>query len=452
MRQVNLPNRMKTIARYFLPNTRRRGELLFAVFAWLGLLSSTIAAAQSVIAFPSAEGFGARATGGRGGEIYHVTTLNDSGPGSFREAVSHGHRLVVFDVGGVIRLASNVSIASDITLFGQSAPGDGIALYGRSVSLSGSSNVIMRYLRCREGISGDRGKCAINLSGGSNMILDHVSIEWGRWDCLGLTQGSHTITLQNCLIGEGLDPQRFGALVDSVNDITLSHNLWINNQSRNPKAKGTIQYINNVVYNWGVNGLVGGHSAADHQLDAIGNYFIKGPSSNNRFLGMFTSTDKVFQKDNFADLDRDGRLSGRLALEPDFGDGEGAPAFVSKPFLAPPVPVTIHSAEVAYQKVVAGAGCSLHRDAVDARLIAELTSLGKDGRIVRNEAEAGGIGDLRNGKPPVSTMGDGIPDSWKSAHGLDPKDPKSAQGDYNHDGYSNLEKYLNEVADGVRAR
>jgi hypothetical protein len=126
-------------------------------------------------------------------------------------------------------------------------------------------------------MAGDKGKCAINLSSGSNMIFDHCSIEWGRWDCLGLTGGSHDITFQYCLIGEGVDPQRFGSLSDSVTNITYSHNLWINNQSRNPKAKGRIQYVNNVVYNWGVCGLVGGHSEADHCLDAIGNYFISLP-------------------------------------------------------------------------------------------------------------------------------------------------------------------------------
>ena len=416
------------------------------VFLMTAMSAQLPSAPTPLRAFPSAEGFGALVTGGRGGETCHVTNLNDSGPGSFRDAVSKSHRIVVFDVGGIIKLDSNVSVSSDITIAGQTAPGEGITIYGRSVSLSGSHNVIVRYLRFREGIHGDRGKCSINVSGASNMIFDHVSIEWGRWDCLGLTQGSHTMTFQNCIIGEGVDPQRFGALVDSVTNITLSHNLWINNQSRNPKAKGTIQYLNNVVYNWAVTGLVGGHSAADHQLDAIGNYFIKGPSSNDRFVGQFTVTDKVYQQNNLADLDRDGQLNGRPAVEKDFGVSDDAPSFVSTPFLHPPVPVTVDAAEVAYRKVVAGAGASLHRDSVDARLIAEVTSLGKKGQISHDEAEVGGIGELKGGKPPVSTLGDGIPDIWKTAHSLDVKDPNVAKGDYNHDGYSNLEKYLNELA------
>ncbi|MGH7953376.1 MAG: pectate lyase family protein [Limisphaerales bacterium] len=362
-----------------------------AVLVALSLASCSCAADSLQLAFPGAEGFGALATGGSGGDFFHVTSLEDSGPGTFREAVSQPHRMIVFDVGGIIHLKSNVTCASDLTILGETSPGEGIGLYGHSISFSASTNIIVRYLRIREGISGDRGKCSVNLSRGGNMIFDHLSIEWGRWDCLDLTQGSHDITFQNCIFGQSIDPQRFGALVDSVTNITLSHNLWIDNKSRNPKAKGTVQYINNVVYNWGIDGLVGGHSEASHQLDVIGNYFIKGPSSNNRFAGMFTATDHVFQNDNYTDLDRDGRLDGRLVVNADFGDSVGSPVFVSSPFLHPQIPVTIDSAAVAWRKVVASAGCSLHRDAVDERLVAELNSLGSSGQIVQSEAEAGGM-------------------------------------------------------------
>ena len=364
---------------------------------------ATVVAATSLqsteLAFPSAEGFGALATGGRNGEIVRVTNLDDSGPGSFREAVSKPNRFVVFDLGGVIRLKSNVSVPNNITLAGHSAPGEGGCFYGKSVSFSGSSNVIVRYLRFRQGIDGDRGKCSINISGGSNMIFDHCSIQWGRWDSLGVTQGSHDITFQHCIIGEAIDPQRFGALVDSVTNVTLHHNLWINNQSRNPKAKGQIQYHNNVVYNWGGTGLVGGHSGADRQLDAIGNYFIKGPSSNDRFAGQFAATDHVFQRDNLADLDLDGKLNGRPVGEKDFGQGKDAATFTTQPFLAPTIPVKLDSAEAAFGKIMATVGASLRRDAVDARLVAEVSSLGKSGKISRSEVEVGGIGELTSGKP-----------------------------------------------------
>ncbi len=293
------------------------------------LSAAQIASAQTnqILAFPGAEGFGQFASGGRGGETVHVTTLDDAGPGSFRDAVGKPNRTVVFDVGGVIRLKSNIAVGSNITLDGTAAPGDGITLYERSVFFSGQNNVIVRYLRFREGIAGDRGKCSVDLFGGGDMIFDHCSIEWGRWDCLGVTQGSHDITFQNCIIGEGVDPQSFGSLSDTITNITYSHNLWINNQSRNPKAKGTIQYINNVVYNWGVCGLVGGHSEANHSLDAIGNYLIAGPDSSGHFTGEYKPTDHVFQRDNFVDTEKNGKLNGRPVVVADFGSGEEAPTF-----------------------------------------------------------------------------------------------------------------------------
>jgi pectate lyase len=359
------------------------------LFLLTGIASLQIATAQDkTLAFPGAEGFGQFASGGRGGEIVHVTTLADSGPGSFREAVSKPKRTVVFDVSGAIQLKSNIAVSSDITLNGDTAPGEGITIYGRSVSFSGQNNIVVRYLRFREGIAGDRGKCSVNLSNGGNMIFDHCSIEWGRWDCLGLTQGSHEITFQNCIIGEGIDPQRFGSLSDSVTNITYSHNLWINNQSRNPKAKGRIQYVNNVVYNWGVCGLVGGHSAADHSLDAVGNYFIAGPNSNQHAVGEFKATDHVFQKDNFVDLDKDGKLEGKPLVEANFGSGEDAPTFSNELTVGPLKNVTVEPALTGLSNVLAQAGCSLHRDAVDARLVDAVKSFGKRGEIIHVEPGA----------------------------------------------------------------
>jgi pectate lyase len=364
--------------------------ILFPIFLLaFGCLAESCAANSAPVAFPGAEGFGALATGGNGDEIYHVTNLDDSGPGTFRDAVSRPNRTIIFNLGGTIHLQSNISANSDLTILGQTAPGDGITLYGHSISFSGCTNVIVRYLRIREGITGDKGKCSINIVDGGNMIFDHVSVEWGRWDCLGLTHGSRDITFQYCLLGQGIDPQRFGALVDTVTNVTLSHNLWVDNESRNPKAKGTIQYINNVVYNWGVNGLVGGHSEADHELDVIGNYFIKGPSSNNHFVGLFTSTDHVCQKDNYVDLQPKGQPGGHLVTDEEFRKAGGAAVFVSRPFLQPVVPVTVDSPATALEKAISDAGCSLHRDAVDEALITELKSFGKTGRIITDESGRG---------------------------------------------------------------
>ncbi|HVU32968.1 MAG TPA: hypothetical protein VHE61_06015 [Opitutaceae bacterium] len=401
-------------------------------------------------AFPGAVGFGAVATGGRGGSVYHVTTLADSGPGSFRDAVSQPHRIVVFDVGGLIRLKENLDVASDITVAGQTAPGSGICLYGRGVSLGGHHNIILRYLRFREGVAGDRGKKSLGMDRADHIIVDHCSIEWGRWDDLGITVGSHDITIQDCLIAEAVNPQSFGALIDKVTNVTLARNLWMSNESRNPKAKGTIQFINNVVYNWAFTGLCGGHSAADHWLDVIGNYFVAGPSSNNRFAGQFLATDHVFQQGNEVDLDRDGRLNGHEAADSEFHrqdeDHYTAPTFVSTPAMHPAIPVPVESAAQAFQQVAAGAGCSLFRDAVDRRLIDELRSLGRRGRTLphRNpagEALVGGQPEMATAAGPEDTDRDGIPDAWEIGHGLNPHDPADAKQTV-ASGYTQIEVYL----------
>ena len=435
---------------------RRAAILAFGAFL---SLTTVVRAAEAgspgvlLPSFPGAEGFGALATGGRGGAVYHVTTLADAGPGSFRDAVSQPHRVVVFDVGGVIKLTANVEVSSDLTIAGQTAPGEGICLYGRSVSLGGQSNIILRYVRFREGIAGDRGKKSLGMDKASNIIIDHCSVEWGRGDDLGITVQSHDITVQYCLMAEGMHPQSFGALIDSVTNVTLSHNLWMSNESRNPKVKGTIQYINNVVYNWGETGLCGGHSLANHDLDVIGNYFIKGPSSNDRFAGQFYATDHVYQAGNFADLDADGTLNGQPVAAADFHRADEKtytmPTFVSAAAMHPSIAVTVDSAVTAYAKIVAGAGCSLRRDAVDRRLIDELTSLGKKGKTLphtddKGEALAGGMGEVTGGPAPLDSDGDGISDAWEIAHGLNPRDAADA-AKLDASGYTHLEVYINSL-------
>jgi hypothetical protein len=402
---------------------------------------------SAIPAFPGAEGFGALATGGRACKVYEVITLDDYGPkdklipGSFRDALSEPNRTIVFRVGGVINMKANMTGKSNITIAGQTAPGEGIALYGRAISFSGSKNVIIRYIRFREGIKGDKGKCSIRVNKGSNVIFDHCSIEWGRWDSMGVTNGSHDITVQNCIIGESIDPQRFGAIVDSVERVTLSKNLWLHNQSRNPKAKGTIQYINNVVYNWGGTGLAGGHSAADRELDVINNYFVAGPSSKGSAIGGFAASDHVYQTGNYVDTECDGKLGGRLVVESDFKD---VATFVPKSFLAPKIAVTVDSAEVAFNKAVAGAGVSLHRDAVDTRLISDVASLGTKGQIVRSEKEVGGQLEVKGGESPIDSDHDGMPDAWEKKHGLNPNDPSDG-AKIGKSGYTNLEEYLNSI-------
>jgi hypothetical protein len=395
-------------------------------------------------AFPGAQGFGSIATGGRGGAVYHVTNLNDRGPGSLREGVEHaaGPRTVVFDVGGYISLQSILRVGSDLTIAGQTAPGDGVGLRGAEVSFSGAHNVIIRHVRIRQGLATrQEKKSALNITGGQDMIFDHVSVQWGRWDTVDMNR-CRNITFQDCIIGPGVSPQRFGCLCQSEN-ISFIRNLWISNQSRNPKAKGTVQYINNVVYNWGVTGYVGGHSRTTHYADLINNYFIKGPSSSSHFVGEFKPTDFLYQSGNFVDLNCDGELNGRVVTPADFGR-ENAPTLVASPTVPFGAPFTPDPARMAYEKVVAGAGASLPRDAVDRRLIDDLTSLGRRGQTVRDPEEMGGFGALTGGPAPPDTDGDGMPDFWETANGLN---PKLADGNnLAASGYTELEEYLNWLA------
>jgi hypothetical protein len=283
----------------------RCAGILAAIFS-MGMLQSAYA---DPLAFPGADGFAAHVTGGRGGEVYHVTNLDDAGPGSFRDGAKGHHRTIVFDVGGYIELKSALGIGSDITIAGQTAPGEGVGTCGYEVSFAKSKNVIVRHIRFRQGnTESQKRKSAVSLFEASDVILDHVSIEWGRWDCVDMNR-CNNITLQYCIIGQGVGPQRFGCLCEGDN-ITFTHDLWINNQSRNPKAKGKVQYVNNVVYNWGgAGGFVEGHSAANSFDDVVNNYFIAGPSSaKTHAFAEGKPTDKVYSSGNFIDASASGVL------------------------------------------------------------------------------------------------------------------------------------------------
>ena len=410
-----------------------------SIYALLFILPVQLLAQQ--LAFSGATGCGRFATGGRGLEVYHVTNLNDAGAGSFRDAVSKIGRTVVFDIGGVINIKSKVQVASDITIAGQTAPGDGIVIYGEGVTLSGSKNVIMRYLRLRGSINMSKGSCVLIADHAEDMVFDHISVQWGRWDNLHIKE-SNNITLQYCIIGEAIDPQRFGALLEIPTNITIYNSLWIDHQSRNPKAKAKIDFVNNVVYNWGVTGFVGGHSSAHHYQDLVNNYFIAGPNSNASFVGQFGPTDHVYQKGNMVDLNKNGVLD---------GDSVDNKTFIAMNATIEPQPVIFSprnypllTAEEAYQSVVKQAGCSLKRDAVDLRLIGYLTSLGKEGVIYKNEQDAGGQGVIKSGKKLKDQDQDGIPDKWESLHQLDAKNKMDGQ-ELTQTGYSNLEVYLNSL-------
>lgn len=410
------------------------------ILSCLGLPFCSMVMDAQIVAFPGAEGFGALASGGRDSrKVVHVTNLHASGPGSFADAVSGSNRIVVFDVGGVIRLSPSDMVAIDrhdnITVLGQTAPGQGITVYGNRVLIRNCKNIIFRYIRMRGGINMEKDAETLTMDGAENVILDHCSISWGRWDNVHI-KDANNITWQYCIISEGIDPQRFGAITDGTRNWTISHCLWIDNHSRNPKMKCWAQMINSVVYNGG-NGVVGGHSSADNYQDLINNYYIAGPQGSSKY-SQWTETDHLYQRGNLLDDNLDGVLNGAVYTNTSCTNELA-------PHLAPTVAVTIDTPEDAYRKVVDEAGCSRVRDSHDARLIRQLQSLGKEGAIIDKESDVGGIGTLEGGTPALDSDGDGIPDEWETANGLNPKDAADATQTAS-DGYLWIEKYAESRA------
>ena len=390
------------------------------------------------LAFPGAEGFAAFATGGRGGKVVHVTNLNASGSGSLADAVSQPNRIVVFDVGGVINITnSSITIASNITIAGQTAPGEGITIYGGRVIASKSKNVIIRYIRMRGGKAINQKKCTLTLDECNNVILDHCSISWGPWDNVHIANAKN-ITWQYCINSEGIEPQRFGSITDGTRNWTVHHCLWANNKSRNPKMKCFMQYYNNVVYNYGM-GIIGGHSSADNYQDVMNNYFIAGPEGSYKYFDQWTETDHLYSTGNYYDGNCDGVLNGTLIT-----DYNGATP-MQKPSLNCDGPMNLETAEQAYQHVVAHVGASRVRDSHDKRILEQLTSLGKKGAFIANEDNVGGIGTVANGPAPTDTDRDGMPDSWELEQGLDPQKDDS-NGTNAGNGYTNIENYINSLA------
>lgn len=429
-----------------------------------------------VLAFPGAEGFGKNATGGRGGEIYHVTNLDDSGPGSFRDAVSKSNRIIVFDTCGVIRLKSALIFKNNQTIAGQTAPGDGIVLYGNRVSFSGVKNLICRYLRIRMGMYGPDGKDAAGIADdGMNMIFDHCSITWGRDENFSINSTrAKDITIQNSIIGQGLQNHSCGGLIQTglENGITLFRNLYIDNKTRNPKVKGLNQFVNNVVYNWGDGAAynMSGDSEGESLTHIEGNYFIKGPCFNwqnvrqadgsivaeystknptKPFIGA-NERFSTFCNGNFYDPDKDGTLNG-FELKTDTASWNtycsGVPTFLTaRPEVFPEIRQQTDAA-AAYQWIAQYVGaCLPARDQVDTYLIDELTSLGTKGTIIQDERKEAqfplrGPGEIKTGTKPADSDHDGMPDEFEDKYGLDKNDPTDASA-MAHNGYTHIENYF----------
>ena len=457
-------------------------------------------------AFPGAEGGGMYVTGGRGGEVYHVTNLSDSGFGSLRYGIENGSRplTIVFDVAGIIALEKALKVTKgDLTIAGQTAPGDGICLKNYNFRIH-ANNVIVRYIRCRMGDEKKTEDDAMNLYTGSNdlhdVIIDHCSLSWSTDEC-GSFYGMTGFSLQWCILSESLlnsvhgkGKHGYGGIWGGT-DASYHHNLLAHHYSRNPRLdhdyvstlKGPVNLVNNVIYNWGDNSTYGGESANDNndykKYNLINNYYKPGPataSGKYRFIDPWTKTcsncssatgsqtivpghfymdGNVFSTNDDWSADN---WKGTTASESVVAVIKAASAF--KPASGSHY-LTIQSAGDAFTAVLAYAGASLKRDAVDTRVTRETkngnyTYTGSNGGtngFIDTQTDVGGWPAYTATDAEKAAVqdkdGDGMSDAFEDAFGLD-KD-SAADGPSKtldkHGRYTNLEMYLHYLVKDIIA-
>ncbi|WP_187262049.1 pectate lyase [Pontibacter beigongshangensis] len=459
------------------------------LLAGIAVLVIQTASAQQ-LAFPGAEGFGKYATGGRGGQVVAVTNLNDSGPGSFRQAFEEfpGEPItIVFRVAGAIDLKSELRIKrSDITVAGQTAPGDGIVLTGHSFTINGAraksqggnhGNIIIRHLRSRPGHgTGKDVLYGFNMENCQNVIVDHCSFSWANEEVAAMYD-THNTTVQWSIVSEGLHDadhhkglRAYGGVWGGQN-ASYHHNLIAHLYSRTIRFNGArahdtlaiVDYRNNVVYNWGnQNGAYGGEveiPGGKSQINLVNNYYKPGPATPKTLqfvqayytpakakgvgewyvAGNVMAGNAALTKNNWQAVD--------LQRVP---EESRANAKSAKPF---PISAALQEqpAADAYKAVLANAGATLPvRDAVDKRVVEETrkgtaSATGKQGKpgIIDSPSQVGGYPAYKAAAAPVDTDKDGMPDAWERKHGLNPNNPSDRNGDLNGNGYTNLEEYLN---------
>jgi len=424
---------------------------------------------EKVIAFPGAQGYGQYVTGGRGGKVLFVENLNDDGPGSLRDAVDKDYpRIVVFRISGTIALNSPLKINDDnITIAGQTAPGDGICLRNYSLIVS-ADNVIIRFMRFR---MGDLAKYEGDALGGTrhkDIIIDHCSMSWGT-DEVATFYDNENFTLQWCIIAESLNvsvhhkgAHGYGGIWGGMG-ASFHHNLLADNSSRNPRFCGSryhkqpdkeiVDFRNNVIYNWGHNSSYGGEEG-NHNM--INNYYRPGPATKksvrDRIINPYKPYGKFYVDGNFVEGSKkvsENNWSGGVQCD----DIEAVKS--EKPF--PFIPVVTQSPEKAYELVLEYAGASLVRDKEDTRIINEVrtgtsTYSGSSGGIsgiIDRQEDVGGWPELRSATPPVDSDQDGMPDQWEEQNGLNPNDPADVNKRNLDKNYDNVEMYLNSLVQDI---
>jgi hypothetical protein len=425
------------------------------VLSLMILSLGTITLAAQIPAFPGAEGYGSHTPGGRGGKVVFVTNLNDSGPGSLREAVKSSHTIIVFRVGGTIELQSPLKIHhSYITIAGQTAPGGGICLKNYPLILSNVRDVVIRYLRLRHGDESEYEGDALWVVRSRNIVIDHCSTSWSIDETLSITHAD-SVTVQWCFITESLNnslhskgAHGYGGLVAYIEDGRISehHNLWAHHRSRNPRPGSTANldlpgliydFRNNVIYNWGSKC---GYTVKEYSrinMNYIGNYLRTGPTTSSSVRAEAFDTDNsdimgIYLKDNVINNYNSGwsMIDGNQFIK------------ANKPYDTPPM--TTDSPDSALAKVLRHGGASLpKRDSVDIRMVESV--LNGTGAIIDSQNEVGGWPELQAGTPYVDADKDGMADDWETFYGLDPADKSDYNLDNDGDIYTNIEEFLNQT-------
>ena len=481
--------------------------IIFIIF--ISVSSSAGAQTEKTPAFPGAEGYARYITGGRGGTVYHVTNLNDSGEGSLRWALGKsGSKIIVFDVSGTIHLQSALSIPSNTTIAGQSAPGDGICIADFPCSINGN-NVIVRYMRFRLGnvnVNVDKadGWDGFGAMDQQNIIIDHCSISWSIDECLSVL-GNKNTTVQWCLVAQ--------SLVDAGHSkgnhgyggnwggsgASFHHNMIIHHTSRTPRLgpRPTTQLDermdmrNNVIYNFGGNGCYGGEGM---NVNIVNNYYKPGPGSptnykGKRIAGIGVRTNEYITtypayapalhlwgkfyvtgnvNSQYSDVTNDNWTYGMYnQVDASGNDGTYTQETKDTMRINEPIPyiyTTTHTAEQAYEKVLNYAGASLHRDSFDELMVSDArhgtatytgSGLGQGFINSQNDNRPANAGEdwsawptLQSTAAPTDTDGDGIPDTWEQANGLNPNDATDGRV-IGNDGYTPVERYLNSLVEDI---
>ncbi len=410
------------------------------------------------LAFPSAEGFGKYTSGGREGKVWIIKNLNDSGAGSLREAVNaKGPRTIIFAVSGNIKLKSTLEIKhGDLTIAGQSAPGDGICIQDFPVVIK-SDNVIVRYLRFRLGDETEIEDDAFKGNKIDHIMIDHCSISWATDECASFYDNTY-FTMQWCIISESLNNSLhhkgnhgYGGIWGGMK-ASFHHNLLAHHTSRNPRLQGAryhkkpeaelADFRNNVIYNWQSNSAYAGEEG---NYNLVNNYYKSGPATKEkvkyRILNPYEPFGNFYVAKNVVEGNSEVSNDNWKGVEGEY------PERIKRKIPFEVEKVNTQSPEKAFEFVLAKAGCSLKRDVVDLRIIEEVkkgTATYGNG-IIDSQREVGGWPLLNSTVAPADTDQDGMPDEWEKTNGLDPKKASDAILYSLDKQYTNLEKYLNDL-------